>query len=85
MDFEKFKKPENAFNVPISKDDLAVCDCGNEFFMQAMRVAIKRSPLVGEKPLIIPFEPIILCSECRSTLTENCKTKKDLKKPKLEV
>ena len=64
--------------MSITKDDLVVCECGGEFFVQAMRVAKKKSPVIGEKPIITPVQGEIACLMCKKVVNDMSKTKGDL-------
>ena len=77
--FNNNQPNENQLNVRIGPEDIVECECGSDFFMPVFKVAQKKTPIIGQKPVIIPVANAMACMNCKKIVDENtAKTKKDI-------
>jgi len=55
-------KPEITLNV--TANDKLTCECGNDVFYSASKLASVKPPIIGSDPILVSLEQLFLCSKC---------------------
>lgn len=70
--------------VNVTSEDIVICECGSELFIQVVRVAKVPAMIIGQKPGFAPVGGGLACSSCNKVVDETFKSKKELNTPTIE-
>jgi hypothetical protein len=70
---------EKQLNVNITKDDMLICSCGSDLFIQVVNVAKIKPFVIDARTHVIPKPVKFVCLDCKLPLTPELKTHGDLK------